>query len=599
MRLLAQSPMVRPMVSPKISAGAQADVHPTPSPLISVRLLRAFAQLVERQGWVAFAAVSLVCIWIRLSNFASPFLGHDELYTYYIAQAPTLKQLLALTRTVDLHPPLSYLLIHTSFAIFGVSSWSCRLPSVLAFISTTVLLYWMVSRILSPLYGITSVLFVWCAPFSYPIDQARPYSLLLCFTALMLVSWYRAIENSDSTSGSGGRRFALLALAAGGFGLLLSHVLGVFSYVAFFVGELVRLSIRRKPDWTLWVALCVPTISALAYLPLIQTHSGILFTGEYRPTPMRIIAFYVDSIRFLTVPLASIALVVLLWPFLQRGTPRRQQQIASAPPAVVRRPLAILLCCLFLVPLGMGILFAHIGGAFFDRYGIVVLIPIALVPTLRLGFRTSRNHMAGMAVALVLSAAFLFNTCGKIWLIEQLGNLAAPRIAGYVLTAFALPPLLYEPVKPMVAPHLQKALDAAPRVNDLDDIQPGLPLVANTGLTFLEIDHRASPQLASRLYLLSDRQAAASIAHDTVFENYDRLSEVFPIRGHIEPYCAFLSSHPRFLALGAYNHPQGWLLKRLDRDGADLQIIATYAGITEEAQLYEITALKAACPTMH
>jgi hypothetical protein len=133
-------------------------------------------------------------------------------------------------------------------------------------------------------------------------------------------------------------------------------------------------------------------------------------------------------------------------------------------------------------------------------------------------------------------------------------------------------------------------------VSNLDAIDPDLPLVANTGLTFLEIDRQGDADLTKRLYLLNNRQAAASIAHDTVFENYDRLTKVFPIRGKVEPYCAFISEHPRFLALGAYNHPQGWLLKKLDMDGADLHIVGTYAGITEEAQLYEVTVLKAACP---
>jgi hypothetical protein len=258
--------------------------------------------------------------------------------------------------------------------------------------------------------------------------------------------------------------------------------------------------------------------------------------------------------------------------------------------------LAFLLACLALIPVGVGVLFAHTGTAFFDRYGIVVIIPVVLIPVLLLGYRTQRNQMAGIAVALVLSVTLFLNTAGKIWLIEQLGNLAPPRVARYTLNVLSLPLMITGRVKPRVAPHLQKALDAAPAVSNLDAIDPDLPLVANTGLTFLEIDRQGDAELTKRLYLLNDRQAAASIAHDTVFENYDRLTKVFPIRGKVEPYCAFINEHPRFVALGAYNHPQGWLLKKLDMDGADLHIVGTYAGITEEAQLYEVTVLKATCP---
>jgi hypothetical protein len=552
---------------------------------------------VDTHGWVAFAVVTSVCGWLRLSGFASRHLDHDELYTFYIAQAPTLKQLLALTRTVDLHPPLSYLLIRASYAIFGVSAWSCRLPSVLAFFFAVALVFWLAKRVLSPIYGIISVLFFWSVPFTYQADEARPYSVLLFFTTLMLVSWYRATEALESTFTSYDRRFALLTLTVGGFGVLLSHVLGVVPYAAFFAAELVRFSIRRKPDWGLWTALLVPAISGVTYLPLIRTHSGILFTDEYHATPMRIFNFYWWSICFLAVPLMLVALLACLWPILRRPASQDQpQSTAPAPLPVTLRPLGFLLCCFALIPLGVGILFARTGTAFFDRYGIVVIIPIVLIPVVLLGYRTQRNQTAGVTVALVLSATLFLNTFGKVWLIEQLGNLAPPRVARFALNALALPPIVTERVKPRVAGHLQTALDAAPPVSNLDAIDPDLPLVANTGLTFLEIDRQGDAELTRRLYLLNNRQAAASIAHDTVFENYDRLTKVFPIRGKVEPYCAFIGAHPRFLALGAYNHPQGWLLKKLDMDGADLHIVGTYAGITEEAQLYEVTVLKAACP---
>jgi hypothetical protein len=383
---------------------------------------------------------------------------------------------------------------------------------------------------------------------------------------------------------------------SGGFGLLLSHVLGVLPYAAFFAAEAVRLAIRRKADWRLWAALLAPAISVLTYVPLFRIHSGILFTDEYRVTPMRIVNFYWASICFLAVPLALVTILSLVRPIARRFALHVPQKAPSpAPLPASLRPLGALLLGLFLVPLGVGILFARTGTAFFDRYGFVVLIPIALGPALLLGFRTRRNQMAGVAVALLLGVVLFLNTTGKFWMIEQLGNFTSPTVARYALNILALPPIITEPVKPFVAPHLQKALDAARPVYNLDSVDPDLSLVANTGLTFLEIDEQGDEELTNRLYLLNNRQAAAAIAHDTVFENYDRLRKVFPIRGKVEPYCAFISEHPRFLVLGAYNHPQGWLLKKLDMDGADLRIIGTYAGITEEAQLYEVTVLKAGC----
>src|SRR5450755_3005151 len=119
------------------TAGVQSEVRETSSPLASVWLLRVLSTFVDNHPWPVFTVVTSACGWIRLNAFASHPLDHDELYTFYIAQAPTLRQLLDLTRTIDLHPPLSYLLTRVCFSLFGISAWSCRLPSVLAFLVTT------------------------------------------------------------------------------------------------------------------------------------------------------------------------------------------------------------------------------------------------------------------------------------------------------------------------------------------------------------------------------------------------------------------------------------------------------------------------------
>jgi len=147
----------------------------------------------------------------------------------------------------------------------------------------------------------------------------------------------------------------------------------------------------------------------------------------------------------------------------------------------------------------------------------------------------------------------------------------------------------------MVPERLQAALAAAPVVSDLDAIDPDLPLVANTGLTFLEIDQEADAELTARLTFSmtgsSDRNRARYCVRE-LRSGQESLSHPRPGR----PLLRLYREHRAFLALGAYNHPQGWLLKKLDRDGANLHLIGVYRGITEEAQLYEVTVLKATCP---
>lgn len=555
------------------------------SPFLTVRLLRGLAAFAETRGWWFFSAISIACGWVRLHTLTTRFLGHDELFTFYIAGAPNIRQLMTLTRTIDLHPPLSYLLVRMSFAIFGAHAWSCRLPFLVAFVIAAAVLFWFVRRLSSSVHALVAVLFLWSHPFTYLADEARPYSLVLCFTVLMLVSWHWAIENLTR------RRWALVVLTAGGFGLLLSHVFGVLPYGALLGAELIRLRIRRKTDWRLWSALLAPALCVLTYRPLIHTHSGLLFAREYAVTPIRVFSFYWESIRYVATPLAVIGLLALLWPISRKA-------ISVAPrsrPAAITVPLGFLLASLAAIPLAIGIIFACTGAAFFDRYGVVWVIPFALVPALVLGDRTHRNQLAGTCVALVLGVVFFFNTTGRPWLLGQVSSVVPSKVAERLLYAVALFPI-YPPLNcPHPPAYLGASLATAPRVGHLETFEPELPLVAHTGLTFLELDRREPFEVTQRLYLLTDEGAAASIAHDTVFEHYEEVKKVFPIRGKVEPYCTFVSTYHRFLVVGAYTHPQGWLLRKLERDGAVLRAVGTCSETTEGCQIYEARLANTPC----
>ncbi len=205
-----------------------------------------------------------------------------------------------------------------------------------------------------------------------------------------------------------------------------------------------------------------------------------------------------------------------------------------------------------------------------------------------LGYRTKRNQIAGTLGAVSLGVVFFFNTTGKPWLIGQVSALLPARAAAKLLYVLALPPIISVQCPAIPAP-LRAELATAPFVLHLKSVAPQLPLVAATALTFLKLDHQESPEVAQRLYMLTDEQAASTIAHDTVFSHYENVKAAFPmIRGKVEGYCAFTSVHPRFVVVGAYNNPQGWLLRKLDRDGAQLRAIGTCENNTEDCQIYEV-----------
>lgn len=541
-------------------------------------LLTQIANLVEQHSWPVFAAITLWCGRSRLSGQLYRNLGHDELYTFYIAQAASIHKLLILSRTVDLHPPLTYLFARFSMAIFGASAWACRAPSALAFVATTALIFSFLKRITSALYGLIAVLFLWSFPYVYSAPVARPYSWILCFTALMLVGWYREAEEI------GPHPIALLAVWLGGFGLLLSHVLGVLPFAAVVGAELLRVRSTRKYDWSLCAALLTPFVSVISYIPLIKHQSALLFTPIYHVTALRVLSVYWEPLRFVVTP---VLLIVVL--AVDHGSNRTEDARTDQRSPMANLPFAFLLLVLFLLPLAIAGIFARTGTAFFDRYGVVMLIPAAITPALTLASAARRQRSYAVIVALIMVVLIHLNSSGIAWLLQQSSIIAPSAVASRLLYIVAAPPLPEVLNLPVVPAYLEHQSAAAPVVSSLDAIEPNLALVAGTGLTFLELDGSQDDRLAQRLVLLTDRVAASTIAHDTLFENYGELKKVFPIRGDVQPYCFFLSNHQQFLVLGKYQHPQGWLLRKLEMDGAQLRIVARYPNTLEERDIYEVT----------
>jgi hypothetical protein len=549
------------------------------------RLWLAIAGLIDAHGWAAFTLVTWACCAQRFVGLALiRHLNHDELYTFYIAQASSISKLLTLTRTVDLHPPLSYLLVRLSFAIFGVSTWACRLPSAIAFVLATAFMFWLLKSLLSPIYGLIAILFLWSGAYSNNAPCARPYSLVLCFTSLMLLSWFRATNCADR------RHWALLGISVGGFGLLLSHVLGVLPFAAIVAAELLRVYMVRKTDWRLWSALAAPVVSVMTYPPLLSHHAELLFTPVYRPRLIRVLSCYWEPLRYVGTPLLVIAVIAIAC-----SLARRKAVIGNWESPKLNWPLCLLLFGLFLVPLAVALVFSRTGTAFFDRYGVVMLIPTAVVPSMVLAYSTRCQRSYAAMVATLLMALFCVNSSGKAWLLEPLSAIAPSRVVVKLFYLTALPSIFEMPTLPPIPPSLLATYRSGPAISRLDTLQPDLPLVAGTALTFMELDRSESNPLTSRLFLLTNREAASTIVHDTVFENYEQLKAIFPIRGSVESYCSFITNHPHFVVLGRYNHPQGWLLRKLEMDGAQLNIIGKYSVTYDENDLYEVNMTANPC----
>jgi hypothetical protein len=128
----------------------------------------------------------------------------------------------------------------------------------------------------------------------------------------------------------------------------------------------------------------------------------------------------------------------------------------------------------------------------------------------------------------------------------------------------------------------------APISSELSSVRKDLPLVAASGLTFLELDHYENEEITSRLHFLVDRAAAIEYAHSTIFENFPVLANYFPIRAHVSPYAGFVTEHPHFMVVTRPDYLEAWLVKKLVADGAKLTLGRSLRGAGKDYQLYEV-----------
>lgn len=474
-------------------------------------------------------------------------LWHDELYTFYISQAHSLRTMMTWIRTIDLNPPMYYLAARLTFHFLHPSPFSVRLPAMAGYLTATLCLYQFVRRRLSPLYGMLGGLVLlgsYFAPYSF---EARPYALMLGFLGLVALGWQRAIEEPRYR-----RTLALCLIVIGGTGLLLSHVLASVAYAALLLTEFIRTSLRRRIDWVLWVCLLVPLSACVTYLQPVAHHASGAFPPDFQASVYQLFDAYGDLwVGIAAMLCAGMILVVLL----EAGAPAQRPTTSSgfSAPELL---LAVGLCC---VPLVVVLVFMHSHSAYFPRYGIASAFGAGILVPWVIARWTATSCRAALACSLF----FLF------------GIVTPATIARHLQALF-----------PISAPTgARTGISTTP----FSDVDPNLPFVDASGLTFLEMNSRENPAFLSRVYYLTDARAAVHYANATIFEGMPNLVGKFPIQGHVEPYPDFIRKHRQFLVFGTYNYPEDWLLRKLLADGATLKFIGDYPSTYKDDHLYEVT----------
>lgn len=479
--------------------------------------------------------------------------------------------------TIDLNPPLNYFLTRWSIAAFGPTPWATRLPEIVAFWVGGLAIFELLRRRASVLIGALGVLLLWCCPFFSYAAEARPYGLLLGFTALLVAAW-------DAVA-SGHRRFGIPLLAIAGVLLLLSHIFGLLSLGAVWVGEGVRSWRRRKIDWPMIAMLLLPLLAAISYRPMFLSYHVAVFPAEANASWSKLGFLYYAIFRWMWRPLLAIGLVAILFRDKHETNPTENGESASIPGT------AWVLALLFLIPVGLTILFMRSHGAFYDRYGMATAIPIVLLAPILLRRWTAASASASFAALCAVGFLLLLSTTLRPPLVRAAERVLSPRAATKVTGM--LTTSMHGPFRPWwkklpVPQQLLSEREQAPLLRSLDDFYASLPLVAASEITFVEMDNRESADVTRRLFYLYDRKAEIEIAHRTIADGMLEIRDFYPLRGTLAPYQQFVAENRQFLVIGLFEHPGDWLLRKAESDGASLQVVARYNGYSD-TDIYLVT----------
>ncbi len=504
-------------------------VSDNPLSLRSVRSnLDRIADSLQNRPGLLIGLMSIFYVFLVLSDIGKMF-SFDELFTFYIAKQASVRQLLNANLHADLNPPLLYLIVRFSQWIFGENEFATRLPSAAGFLIGSIAFYRVLGKRTGYLVSGCAIALFWAGFFLLYAVEARPYGLLVCFFGLALYLWdiYPVSQHPIAAA------FGLLVCITG---MMLSHVLAPFSIMPLLAGELAR-SIRQRRVGILWIPLLAPMSIEFAYLFWMRRFGTYVFPDIFQASLPRMIRFYGRLAHDIWIPLAAAtasAFIASRWD----AKARRSYRFPIPDLAIGAGR--------FLIPYAIIAALARTHGAFHFRYAIVGSLVLWTMYALVLNYLT--RNQSGPALVFIL-----------VLLSTSLGL----HFVSYVN---------YHKVYPGLA-----------------SVAPNLPLVAGSGLTFLQINHYEPPGVTSRLIYLTDPQYAVQYAHDTLFEGYRGLKTYFPIKGRVESYRAFVAENSHFLVFGDINYLEDWLLRRLaDEPKFSMKIVGRVRCCYKDNDIYEV-----------
>lgn len=506
------------------------------------RAMEEAALWLDASAWRGVIVLLAAYLPLALLMAHAQQLSADEVYTLRIAQQPTIRQMVQLSREIDLHPPLHFLLEREALKLELPRWLGARLPSLVAGVVGLLAVFAWMRRYYGNLAGVLAGALYLFTPATDYAWSNRPYGLWLALLAVCLLAW--------DASGEEPRRWwwpVLLAVAAAA--MVLDYMFGLACLGPLLVAEAVRCYRRGRVDWAVPAALLPAALLGLTYVEQVRSFATNSFSPQYLPSWGMAGAVMAD---LLLLPVAALAACMLTSMLFEEENEPWWYRMKRA----LRAEQTVLLSTLALLPLGLLAAAAVHRTQFFERYAACGAVGVSL-----------------------LLAGAIFRYCKRPRAVATL-MVGAVVIGGAVRAA-------QDPVNLVMPWRGAEAMGLAPR--PLASLDPSQPIVVAAAIDFTELNDREPLEVARRLVYLTDRAAAQQFSGETIFETEDRTVALLGLPGRAVPMHRFLEGHARFYVVGDYLTPQEWVLRYLMAHGAHLQYLGKCMTTTVGDDLYEVT----------
>ncbi len=364
-------------------------------------------ETLHRQShWTSLALLGIYSIFLLASTSYIAMHRHlwfDEVQAFLIGALPNFHRIWQnLLRGTDGTPFGFYVFVHLSEVLFGSSSLAVRLPAVIPFWFTTLVLYYAVARRTSPLYGFIAAL---GPPFTVAFQysfEARPYALVMLFSALSFVAWQFAKQYKM-------RLLSVPAITLALAAAISVHYNAILLTVPLLVGEAAYTLRRRKVDVWVLIAICTSFFPILLLLPHIHAISVYTKSSWMQSNFATLSDIYFTLFtKFFIVAILGCVGFALWAALLRRRIQEIEVELDTIPPHEIAAASGYLL-----LPIALFVL-SFYTKAIHYRYAIATAVGISIfVPYVLWIFRASLSRVSAL-LCLLMGLSLIYTATSRM-----------------------------------------------------------------------------------------------------------------------------------------------------------------------------------------